>query len=86
MPERVHAVHNGYCATRPQPGDLLTDGCPDCGHAFVLHAGTNHCPVCEMVDLNRQLAEIVRGGPHQAITRAMAYEIASAFPPGHFAR
>lgn len=75
-----------YCAMRPLPGQMLTDGCPGCGHAVVLHVGADHCPVCEMVGLNQQLARIVEGGPNKALTRAMAFEIASAFPPGHFRR
>lgn len=41
-----------YCTTRPVPGTYLSDLCADCGHAGVLHLGTAHCPVCELVDLN----------------------------------
>lgn len=41
-----------YCTTTPRPGDHLTDACQDCGHAVVLHIGTEHCPVCEMEDHN----------------------------------
>lgn len=51
---RVHAVHNGYCATKPLPGSFLTESCADCGHSAVLHVGVDHCPVCEAVDLNQQ--------------------------------
>lgn len=43
-----------YCTTAPMPGARLTDECLDCGHAVVLHVGTDHCPVCELVDLNQQ--------------------------------
>lgn len=43
-----------YCTTAPMAGARLTDECLDCGHAVVLHVGTEHCPVCEMVDLNQQ--------------------------------
>lgn len=54
-----------YCTTTPVPGTYLTPvtltaPCPDCGHATVLHIGVDHCPVCELVDLNeRARAETV---------------------------
>lgn len=48
-----------YCASRPAPGTLQTLAdlmahCSMCGHARVLHIGVDHCPVCELVDLNAQ--------------------------------
>lgn len=49
-----------YCTRKPVPFAYLSDGCPDCGHAIVLHVGVNHCPVCEMVDLNRQSRDAVQ--------------------------
>jgi DNA-directed RNA polymerase subunit RPC12/RpoP len=47
------------CTTTPVPGTYLTLAtlsapCPDCGHATVLHIGVDHCPVCELVDLNQR--------------------------------
>ena len=68
MPEQRDT--GSYCATKPLSGAFLVDPCPDCGHANVLHVGVDHCPVCELLDLNRQLAEIVKGGPSQALMRA----------------
>lgn len=52
MPEPQPA--DGYCRRQPTSGSYLGDKCDDCGHALVAHAGVEHCPVCEMVDLNRQ--------------------------------
>lgn len=48
-----------YCTTTPVPGTHLTPAtlaapCPDCEHATALHVGVDHCPVCEMVDLNQR--------------------------------
>lgn len=43
------------CTYRPLPGEVLKTACPDCGHAAVLHVGVEHCPVCELVDHNRQV-------------------------------
>lgn len=43
-----------YCTTASMAGARLTDECLDCGHAVVLHVGTEHCPLCELVDLNQQ--------------------------------
>ena len=58
MPEPTDPA--AYCTRKPTPGAYLSDGCPDCGHAIVLHVGVDHCPVCETVDLNRQMRETVR--------------------------
>jgi hypothetical protein len=55
-PDAAHPTT--YCTTKPRAGDHLTDACRDCGHAVVLHVGTDHCPVCELLDLNAQ----ARGG------------------------
>jgi uncharacterized Zn finger protein (UPF0148 family) len=43
-----------YCTTTPRAGDRIAAPCPDCGHATVLHIGVDHCPVCELVELNRR--------------------------------
>ena len=50
MPEQP-----SLCTYRPLPGDVLKSACSDCGHAAVLHIGVEHCPVCELVEHNRQL-------------------------------
>jgi hypothetical protein len=51
-----------YCTTVPRTRDRLTDACPECGHATVLHLGVGHCPVCELVALNERAREgLVRG-------------------------
>jgi hypothetical protein len=50
----VAPTPTSYCTTVPRIGDLLTDRCRDCGHATALHVGVDHCPVCELVDLNKQ--------------------------------
>lgn len=56
-----------YCTSVPHAGDRLTDACRDCGHATVLHIGVDHCPVCELVDLNQQAREGLAQG-HIEIT------------------
>lgn len=50
MPEQP-----SLCTYRPLPGDVLKSACPNCGHAAVLHIGVEHCPVCELVEHNRQV-------------------------------
>ena len=45
-----------YCTYRPLPGEVLKSACPDCGRAVALHIGVEHCPVCELVQRNRQAA------------------------------
>lgn len=56
MPDDQAAITQAaeYCTTPPMAGARLTDECLDCGHAVVLHVGTEHCPACELVDLNQQ--------------------------------
>ncbi|MFE9448283.1 hypothetical protein [Streptomyces sp. NPDC006739] len=61
------------CAAAPVPGESPGTPCADCGHAVLLHVGVDHCPVCEMLDLNRQLYRIVEGGPNKALQRAAFY-------------
>lgn len=53
MPDEQQG-HAPYCTKIPRPGDRLTDACPDCGHATVLHLGVDHCPVCELVARNER--------------------------------
>jgi hypothetical protein len=60
-----------YCTRKPGVGDRVDVVCPDCGHWLPTHIGVEHCSVCEMVDLNKQLAAIVEGGPDEALRRAM---------------
>ena len=43
------------CTYRPVAGEILASACVECGHAAVLHIGVEHCPVCELVERNRQL-------------------------------
>ena len=51
MPE---AEQPGFCTSKCA-GLLMTDTCGDCGHAAALHVGVDHCPVCELVQHNRQV-------------------------------
>ena len=43
------------CTYRPLAGEILATACVECGHALALHIGVDHCPVCELVERNRQL-------------------------------
>jgi hypothetical protein len=72
-----------FCTHRPLPGQLLTAGCPDCGHALIVHIGVEHCPVCEMQHLNQQARaatvtwdQVVRGE-----VSINAYRAARGLPP-----
>ena len=53
--ETTPPEQTSYCTYRPLPGEVLKTACPDCGHAAVLHVGVEHCPVCELVQHNRQM-------------------------------
>lgn len=72
-----------FCSYRPVPGEVLKTACPMCGHAFALHIGVEHCPVCELVHLNQQAREasvtreqVVRG--EKSIN---AFRAARGLPP-----
>lgn len=61
------AQATGYCTTKPVPGTFLTlptlvNPCPDCGHAALLHIGVDHCPVCELEDLNQRNRDLIAKG------------------------
>jgi hypothetical protein len=61
------AQPDAYCSTTPTPGTLLAPAtlaapCAHCGHATVLHIGVDHCPVCELVDLNERGRRLVDAG------------------------
>ena len=43
------------CTYQPVPGEILKGACQEYGHTFVLHVGVEHCPVCELVQHNRQV-------------------------------
>lgn len=51
------AEQPALCTYQPLPGEILKGACQECGHAFVLHVGVEHCPVCELVQHNRQARE-----------------------------
>lgn len=51
------AEQPALCTYQPLPGEILKGACQECGHAFVLHIGVEHCPVCELVHLNQQARE-----------------------------
>ena len=53
MPDEPQAT-DGYCRYGPFPGSHLGSPCPHCGHCAALHMGVDHCPVCELVDLNKR--------------------------------
>jgi len=38
-----------FCTWHPQPGQEIGKTCPVCGHSDLVHIGTDHCPVCELV-------------------------------------
>ncbi|NUP39176.1 MAG: hypothetical protein HOY76_19720 [Streptomyces sp.] len=44
-----------FCSYRPVAGEILATACVECGHALSLHIGVEHCPVCELVQHNRQV-------------------------------
>ena len=62
----------------PRTGDLCTwecpagwrigDPCPECGHSDLVHVGTRHCPVCELIwqatPAFRRWQERIHGGIH----------------------
>jgi hypothetical protein len=39
----------GFCHWKPLAGHELGHPCPVCGHSDLVHIGTEHCPVCELV-------------------------------------
>jgi uncharacterized Zn finger protein (UPF0148 family) len=39
----------GFCHWKPLAGHELGHPCPVCGHSDLVHIGTGHCPVCELV-------------------------------------
>ncbi|NUP39506.1 MAG: hypothetical protein HOY76_21465 [Streptomyces sp.] len=43
------------CTYQPVAGEILATACAECGHALALHIGVDHCPVCELVQHNRQV-------------------------------
>jgi uncharacterized Zn finger protein (UPF0148 family) len=60
-----------YCTRKPGVANRVDIVCPDCGHWLPTHIGCEHCPVCEMVALNKQLAATVEGGPDGTLRRAL---------------
>ena len=38
-----------FCTWQAPAGRRIGDPCPECGHSDVVHVGTDHCPVCELV-------------------------------------
>lgn len=44
-----------FCSYRPVAGEILATACVECGHALALHIGVEHCPMCELAALNRQM-------------------------------
>jgi len=58
-----------FCMYQPVPGEVLKAACLECGHAVALHIGVEHCPVCELVERNRQARAAIRdGGVHVEVT------------------
>jgi hypothetical protein len=37
------------CTWHPAAGRVIGHPCPVCGHSDLVHIGTEHCPVCELV-------------------------------------
>lgn len=59
-----------YCTRPPAAGEYLSAACGTCGHAVVLHVGVEHCPVCELVDLNTTARTRVQQELQAAVRRA----------------
>lgn len=38
-----------FCTWKEYAGHRAGGRCPECGHAVVVHIGTEHCPVCELL-------------------------------------
>lgn len=38
-----------FCEWHAPTGWKLGTLCPECGHSDLVHVGTKHCPVCELV-------------------------------------
>lgn len=44
------AQKHGRIELSPEPALFLqVRPCPECGHSGLVHVGTDHCPVCELI-------------------------------------
>jgi hypothetical protein len=48
-PRRVYRPLSDFCQWKEYAGLNIGAQCPECGHAVVVHIGTDHCPVCELL-------------------------------------
>jgi hypothetical protein len=48
---RLDWRHGQFCRWVPVIGSRKPDDmrCPECGHSDLIHIGTDHCPVCELL-------------------------------------
>lgn len=47
------------CSRQREPNDLVTDPCPSCGHAILLHVNTEECPACVALYIRASLLRAV---------------------------
>jgi hypothetical protein len=61
-----------YCRRKADPTTFLggiCGGLDGCGHALAVHIGTDHCPVCELVDLAKQRQDEI--SPEEKVRRGI---------------